>query len=203
MGKSASIGGPRIPARLTSAAIGGALAIALPLAGCGGASDPPAHGAAVHKPNDLIGISSPVYREAHPIPARYTCGGADVSPPLEWSAIPKGTKELALFIGVSKEPEPRGGRLIAWAVAGLSPTLRRLASGRLPPGAIVGRNGLGQTRYTVCPRVKGTKHYYLIALYGLTSPIAARPGFDGHALRAQAERQAAYLGLGEFSYVRR
>lgn len=196
--------------RPASATVGGALVLGLLLTGCGGSSDPPrgsdppAHrSAAVHRPNDLIGVSSSAFREGRPIPARYTCDGADISPPLEWSAVPQGTRELMLFIRASEESEAGGGRLLAWAVAGLSPTLRHLPSGKLPPGAVVGRNGLGQARYTVCPRRKGIKKYYAVALYGLTSPIAARPGFDGHALRVQVESQAAYEGLASFSYVRR
>jgi phosphatidylethanolamine-binding protein (PEBP) family uncharacterized protein len=187
--------------RLAATTVGATFVLALLLAGCGGSSDPPQ--ATGHRPNDLIGVSSPVYREARPIPARYTCDGPDVRPPIDWSAIPAGTEELALFIGVTGESEPGGGRLITWAVSGLAPTLRGLPSGKLPAGAVVGRNGLGQMGYTICPSRKHVKHYYLISLYGLTSPIIERSGFDAHALRAQAESQAAYIGLGEFSYERR
>lgn len=32
------------------------------------------------------------------IPTKYTCQGADISPPLAWSGIPPGTKSLALII---------------------------------------------------------------------------------------------------------
>ncbi|MFN4148265.1 MAG: YbhB/YbcL family Raf kinase inhibitor-like protein, partial [Rhodocyclaceae bacterium] len=32
------------------------------------------------------------------MPSKYTCQGADVSPPLAWSGVPAGTKSLALIV---------------------------------------------------------------------------------------------------------
>ena len=40
------------------------------------------------------------------IPAKYTCDGSDVSPPLSWSDAPSGTQSFAL---ISDDPDaPRG-----------------------------------------------------------------------------------------------
>lgn len=44
-----------------------------------------------------IQITSSAFTQGHPIPKKYTGEGDDVSPPLSWSGLPEGTKELALI----------------------------------------------------------------------------------------------------------
>jgi phosphatidylethanolamine-binding protein (PEBP) family uncharacterized protein len=135
----------------------------------------------------------------NPISATYTCDGADISPPISWSQIPPHTAELQLFVFNFL---PVGGKLFAdWAVAGLSPSLHGLAAGQLPAGAIVGRNGRGQTRYSLCP-AKGVNTRFAFLLYALPQRIAAKPGFDANALREQALHTAEHAGLLAFSYRR-
>jgi len=154
-----------------------------------------------HSSQDDIELSSPVVREGGRLPARYTCDGADVSPPLRWSSIPAGTAELALFVFEFEGEAPGGGSLLDWAVAGLSPTLRGLAAGALPAGAIVGRNSRGQSRYSICPPPGGI-HHYGVVLLALPRPVAAAPGFDADALDRQATSIAESEGLFGFSYER-
>ena len=43
-------------------------------------------------------LTSPAFTHGSPIPPRYTCDGEDVSPPLEWSGVPAGTRSLALLV---------------------------------------------------------------------------------------------------------
>src|SRR5882762_7278635 len=42
-------------------------------------------------------ITSSAFTEGQPIPAKYTCQGKDVSPPLQWSGVPPAAKSLALI----------------------------------------------------------------------------------------------------------
>ena len=45
-------------------------------------------------------VSSPNFQEIRPrlrIPPKNTCDGDNLSPPLEWSGAPEGTKSLALI----------------------------------------------------------------------------------------------------------
>src|SRR5205814_9989196 len=44
-----------------------------------------------------IQLTSSVFAEGEFIPAKYTCDGEDVSPPLKWSNVPSGAKGLALI----------------------------------------------------------------------------------------------------------
>ena len=44
-----------------------------------------------------IEVTSTVFGHGELIPKKYTGEGADVSPPLAWSGLPEGTKELVLI----------------------------------------------------------------------------------------------------------
>jgi phosphatidylethanolamine-binding protein (PEBP) family uncharacterized protein len=135
----------------------------------------------------------------NPISARYTCDGADISLPISWSKIPPHTAEIEVFVFNFL---PVGGKLFPdWAVAGLKPSLHGLSAGQLPAGAIVGRNGFGQTRYSICP-AKGTNTRFAFLVYALPHRIAVRPGFNANALREKALHSAEHAGLLAFSYKR-
>lgn len=132
------------------------------------------------------------------LPARYTCDGQDISPPLHWEGIPAGTKELMLAI---LNLEPVNEKLyFDWAVAGLKPTSTGLAEGRLPSGAILGTNSAGKRGYHLCPT---TSERYLAVLYALPHPLAAKAGFEPIFTRKRAVRDAIYSGHLFFAYKRR
>lgn len=155
-----------------------------------------------HLPKVTLLVASPAFATGGPIAARYTCDGTDTSPPVRWGAIPHGTAELALFIlnfnSTAGAPLP-----IYWAVAGLHPTLRGIPAGKLPPGAIVGRNSLGQSRYTICPAKNEGLQHYVVALFAIQHPVPAAPGFDASAVYRAASNAAEFKGLTTFSYQRR
>jgi phosphatidylethanolamine-binding protein (PEBP) family uncharacterized protein len=155
-----------------------------------------------HYPKIVLPVSSTAFSSGSGIPARYTCDGAGTSPPLKWGAIPRGTAELALFI-IGNDAEPAGKQRVYWAVMGLHPTLRGVSAGRLPPGAIVGRNSLGQSRYTICPGKSAGLRHYAVALLALRHSAAAAPGFNASALFQRVVHTAEYAGLAIFTYKRR
>src|SRR5512146_750794 len=43
-------------------------------------------------------LETSAFSPGQPIPQKYSCEGADVSPPLTWSAPPPGTKSFALIV---------------------------------------------------------------------------------------------------------
>src|SRR5438093_10670651 len=51
-----------------------------------------------------IGVSSQAFSSGGSIPARYTCNGADVSPPLSWPGVPGGAHSLAPTVLDPDEP---------------------------------------------------------------------------------------------------
>src|SRR5262245_56469217 len=56
-------------------------------------------------------LTSTAFEEGKPIPAKHTCEGADVSPPLKWSDAPQGTKGFAL---VCDDPDAPAGTWVHW-----------------------------------------------------------------------------------------
>lgn len=133
----------------------------------------------------------PSSETAAALPAAYTCKGKNVSPPLRWSGVPEGTQELVLFV---MDLVPVEGTLFFdWAVAGLDPSLTSLEEGRLPKGAILGRNGFGKNGYGICP--KEAQATYIFALYALPQRLNAKPGFDPLSLRKEVMDVSGNVGL--------
>jgi phosphatidylethanolamine-binding protein (PEBP) family uncharacterized protein len=155
-------------------------------------------------PVSSITISStaivPGANSAGELPRRFTCDGRNSSLPLRWHGVPAGTHELMLL--VANEHPVRGRLFFDWAVAGLSPTATGLQAGKLPAGAIVGRNGFGQAGYTICPPT-GKREVYMFVLYALPRSLSPSDGFDPMPLYEHALRTAHESGLMAGAYTRR
>lgn len=137
-------------------------------AGCGGdgPSAPPGRGAA------RITVTSPAFEDGGAIPARFTCDGAGVSPPLAWSGVPDDASALALVVD---DPDAPGGSYTHWVVVDLPADTASLDTGARPPGTRI-ENSAGDASYAVpCPP-SGT-HHYRFTLYALDH----RTGLDGDA----------------------
>lgn len=132
------------------------------------------------------------------LPARYTCDGESTSPALRWRGVPEGTAELVLF---AMNIQPVGGELFFdWAVAGLSPDLEEIEAGKLPKGAVVGRNSFGKTGYEICP--EGGSETYMFTLFALPVTLSPTRGFDPSALRKAALEASGNVGLLALDYTR-
>jgi phosphatidylethanolamine-binding protein (PEBP) family uncharacterized protein len=150
-------------------------------------------------PREGFAITSPAVHNGV-LAARYTCDGEDAALPLHIEGVPPGTAELMLDVIKIK---PVGNALyFPWAVTHIKPTTRTIVDGKLPAGAVVGRNGAGQTSYHLCPP-KGAQESYVAVLFALPHKLAAKPGFDPAALRREAEHTASYQNLYIFGYKRR
>jgi phosphatidylethanolamine-binding protein (PEBP) family uncharacterized protein len=130
--------------------------------------------------------------------AEYTCDGKGTSPALRWQGVPQGTAELALLV---MNIQPVEGKLFFdWAVAGLSPDLEEIEAGKLPKGAVVGRNSFGKPSYEICP--EGSGETYMFTLFALPKSLAPAQGFDPLALRKEVAGLAGNAGLLALSYAR-
>jgi phosphatidylethanolamine-binding protein (PEBP) family uncharacterized protein len=170
------------------------------LAGCAGSNS-----AASAKPVSTVELSSPSFIGL--IPAQYTCDGKDISPALEWSALPADTASLVLFvIGATPEPSTNTEKLtIEWAIANINPQLHKLAPGRVPQGAVVGVNSDGQSRYSICPK-RGEETQYRFELYGLPASKFLPPHFAGapaYKVLTATHTPATASGSFSASYKRR
>jgi Raf kinase inhibitor-like YbhB/YbcL family protein len=132
-------------------------------------------------------LISPVIPEGSEIPAQYTCRGAEVSPPLEWTPAPAGTVELALVV---RDIDAEG--LVQWVVAGLAPTTGGLAEGAVPAEAVQATNDFGRPGWAgPCP-TSGT-HHYDIRIYALAQPSGVADGQPGAEAAAAVESTPAVM----------
>ena len=104
------------------------------------------------------------------IPTMYTCEGQDTSPPLAWTALPVGTKSLALIVDDPDAPDPAAPKMtwVHWVLYNLPPTIESLPEGMktLPQGTKNGINDWKRTGYGgPCPPIG--RHRYFHKLYAL------------------------------------
>lgn len=138
-----------------------------------------------------------VLRLPHGLTKANTCEGADSSPEVRWGEAPAGTAELVVF---AASVQPVDGELhFDWAMAGLEPSLEGLGGGEVPKGAVLGRNGDGQNKYSICP-AGGAAETYIFSVYPLSQSLSPKPGFDPLALRKEATRLAESVGVEAASY---
>ena len=111
------------------------------------------------------------------IPAKYTCEGGDVSPPLTWAGVPPSAKSLVLIVDDPDAPDPAAPRMtwVHWVVYNLPTTTTSLAESQsstsLPRGAKTGLNDWKKPDYGgPCPPVG--RHRYFFKLYALDVMLA-------------------------------
>jgi len=68
-------------------------------------------------------LTSPAFRDGEEIPTRYTSDGIDVSPPLAWTDVPRGTRSLALIVDDPDAPDPEEPTTtwVHWVICDLPP----------------------------------------------------------------------------------
>ena len=147
-------------------------------------------------------LESAAFGQGDTIPIRYTCEGADLSPPLVWQGAPQDTKS---FVLICVDPDAPSGTCIHWLLFNLPPDTTQLHEGlfnreALPNGALQGINSFGHVGYQgPCPP-PGPGHRYIFTLYALDSMLqltnsASKAQIDaamhGHIL-AQSELVGTY-----------
>ena len=96
----------------------------------------------------------------------YTCHGAGINPPLNWSGAPPGTKSLALIVDDSSAPITP---FIYWLVFHINPGTTDIQQGSLPTGAREALNSASKASYDApCP---SHKHSYRFTVYALSTTL--------------------------------
>ena len=153
-------------------------------------------------------LRSPAFAAMAAIPAKYTCEGDDVSPPLSWTGVPEGTQSLALIVDDPDAPDPaKPARIwVHWLLFNIPPTAAGLLEGAstagLPAGSLQGRNDWQRDHYGgPCPPIG--RHRYFFKLYALDRKLtlhapdkaALVAAMKGHIL-AQSELIGTYQKTG-------
>lgn len=114
-------------------------------------------------------IISPVFRDGAAIPMQYSCKGQNVNPPLNIFNVPSGTQGLALIM---HDPDAPSGDFLHWLIWDIPPKTESIAVNDVPVGAVQGRNGSGQNKYTgPCPPKGSGTHRYIFDFYALDTSI--------------------------------
>jgi Raf kinase inhibitor-like YbhB/YbcL family protein len=122
-------------------------------------------------------IYSHAFKEYDTMPAKYTCQGQDISPPLSFEDVPEKTKSLALIL---VDPDAHSGKFVHWIVYNIPPEKRELEENVkkisiLEDGTLQGTNDFGRIGYGgPCPPY-GTHRYYF-KLYALDTSLNLKPG---------------------------
>lgn len=122
-----------------------------------------------------LSIESPAFQYGNKIPAKYTCDGENISPPLNWKGIPKNTQSLVMIMD---DPDAPGGTWDHWILFNLPPDLTNLPENikNLPSGTFIGTNSWHKTNYGgPCPPAKQVHRYYF-KLYALDTILNLNNG---------------------------
>ena len=143
-------------------------------------------------------LTSPAFRDGCEIPTKHTSEGIDVSPPLAWTDVPRGTKSLALIVDDPDAPDPEEPKTtwVHWIVADLPPdrdhldeTISTLAHGH------IGLNDWQRAAWGG-PAPPTGRHRYFFKLYALDRVVGLR-----RPTKAALERAMAGHVLAEATLV--
>jgi len=124
-----------------------------------------------------IKLTSTAFQNGGMIPAKYTCDGTNVSPPLDWSGAPQTTKSLAL---ICDDPAAPGKTWVHWVVFDLPAGRTSLPENVPPQGTIAGGWKQGMNDFKKigyggpCPP-SGT-HRYFFKIYVLDAELNLESG---------------------------
>ncbi|KWV52840.1 phosphatidylethanolamine-binding protein [Bradyrhizobium macuxiense] len=110
-------------------------------------------------------LNSPAFGDGGRIPQKYTADGENLSPPLQWSDPPEGTKSFVLIV---EDPDAPSGIFRHWGLYNIMGERTLLPEG-VGHGAKTkteklgkGVNDFGEPRYNgpAPPKGRGTHHYH-------------------------------------------
>ena len=132
-----------------------------------------------------IKVTSVAFQQGQPIPRQYTCAGINISPPLEWSGVPKTAKTIAIIVD---DPDAPGGSWAHWVLYNVPADNIGFVENvpmfeTLKAGGFQGKNDFGKIGYGgPCPP-SGT-HRYFFKLYAVDAELSLKAG----ATRAELEK---------------
>ena len=152
-----------------------------------------------------LSLSSPVFNHTGPIPKLYTCQGKDISPRLNWSGLPNGTKSVALIVDDPDAPDPAAPTRVwvHWVLYNIPASATGLPeavnSTGLPNGTRQGRNDWDRTGYGgPCPPIGRHRYFHKLYALDVVLPDLKQPtkailleAMEGHVLE-EAELMGTY-----------
>ena len=128
-------------------------------------------------------ITSSSFKHEDMIPAKYTCDGQNISPPLSWSGAPEKTKSFAL---ICDDPDAPAGTWVHWVIFDIPSNVNFLPEkiAKQEEIAGLGKNGKNSSRRYgydgPCP--PGGIHRYYFKLYALDTMLNLNTGLSKEEL---------------------
>ena len=117
----------------------------------------------------VLEISSAAFGNNEHIPAKYTCEGINVNPPLSFGAFPDAAKCLALIVD---DPDAPGGIWVHWVMWNI-PLATAIKENDAP--GIQGLNDFHKSQYNgPCP--PSGRHRYFFKVYALDTTLELPAG---------------------------
>ncbi len=148
-----------------------------------------------------LDVSSSAFKQDGRIPAKYTCDGENLSPPISWGEGPAATGSYALIM---QDPDAPSGTLTHWLMLNIPSNKTGLnenipAMDRLADSSVQGKNYQGKAGYTgPCPP-PGSQHHYHIRVYALDTTLSLSP--DVTAAELQRAMSGHILAEGELTGI--
>ena len=112
-------------------------------------------------------LTSPDFDQNEPIPAQFTCDGADTAPTLRISGVPETAKTVALIMD---DPDATTGTWTHWTIWNIPAAESLVIEGGLPAEAVEGVTSSGQTGYGgPCP--PSGMHRYFFKAFALDAAL--------------------------------
>jgi Raf kinase inhibitor-like YbhB/YbcL family protein len=137
-------------------------------------------------------ISSPAFGHMEPIPAKYTCDGDDVSPPLNIEYVPANA---ASFVIICEDPDSPGGVWDHWVRFNIAPDHLEIPEGSYPGDGSGKTTGSSLGWQGPCPH-QG-EHRYIFRAYALSERLALPDGVT----KAEVERAMDGIVLAKASLI--
>lgn len=137
-------------------------------------------------------VSSPVFDHEGDIPARYTCDGDNINPPLVIDQIPAEAVSLAIIM---EDPDAPNGTFDHWIVWNIPP--KAGISENSNPG-INGINGKGKTGYHgPCPPSGTHRYFFYVFALDIALDLPTHTGKKGlkESMRSHILAEGELLGL--------
>jgi Raf kinase inhibitor-like YbhB/YbcL family protein len=160
------------------------------------------------RPATPLALTSAAFRSGDSIPTRFTCDGANHSPPLAWSGAPEKTVAYALVV---EDPDAPGGTFVHWVLYDLPARTTSLPEG-VPKGDTVAQVGGAQQGATgfkgtpgyggPCPP-PGPAHHYHFRLLALDAKLGLAPGASRDDVMNAAKGHELALGEIVATYARK
>ena len=156
---------------------------------------------AISRASNELALRSSAFKEAEAIPAKYTCEGKNVSPPLRWANVPAAAQSLVLLL---EDPDAPAGTFTHWLLYNLPPAIDMLPEAlpsilKLANGERHAKNDFGITGYGgPCPPQGAHRYFFRIFALDIQLPLEAgapyqevRRAMESHIL-ARGELMGRY-----------